>query len=276
MSAMSILSSTSRRLALIPLLLWCACAAQATGLPDSGQSQCDNGSNVMAVCSNLNTGDAATYPRQDGRFGRDAKATASTLSKTGGGAAGFDYSKIANNGSDLGAGAGLLPGTNPTDWACTRDNITGLTWEVKTAGTADVRYAGHLYMWYSTNSLTNGGAVGGVGINSCNSTLPSNLCNTQAFITAVNTSPGLCNATDWRLPTLREILSIVNAGALSPSIDTNYFPDTPSSNAYYWSNSSDAETPLKAWLVEFVTGSAYSNQKSTSLRLIRLVRGTPF
>jgi hypothetical protein len=45
------------------------------------------------------------------------------------GAKGFDYSKIANDGSVLIAGAAL--GTAPVDWACTKDNITGLTWEVK-------------------------------------------------------------------------------------------------------------------------------------------------
>jgi hypothetical protein len=55
---------------------------------------------------------AATYPRQDGRFGREAKAAAGTLSKIGGGAAGFDYIKVAIGGSDLGAGAGNLSTVN--------------------------------------------------------------------------------------------------------------------------------------------------------------------
>ena len=45
--------------------------AFAAGLPDSGQDLCDNGSNVLASCNSTNSGDAATYPRQDGRFGRD-------------------------------------------------------------------------------------------------------------------------------------------------------------------------------------------------------------
>lgn len=38
-----------------------------------------------------------------------------------------NYTKIANNGSILPGDAQL--GTQPTDWACTKDNKTGLMWE---------------------------------------------------------------------------------------------------------------------------------------------------
>ena len=40
------------------------------------------------------------------------------------------YTKIANDGSALPETAVL--GSNPKDWACTKDNKTGLTWEIKT------------------------------------------------------------------------------------------------------------------------------------------------
>ena len=36
---------------------------------------------------------------------------------------------MANNGTDLPESA--LLGSGPTDWACTRDNTSGLLWEVK-------------------------------------------------------------------------------------------------------------------------------------------------
>ena len=90
-------------------------SAQAIGLPDSGQGSCDNGANVMVACSAANTGDGTTQPRQDGRFGRDAKAAAGALIKVGAGAAGFDYTKVANNGTDVPAATAL--GTNAGDWA---------------------------------------------------------------------------------------------------------------------------------------------------------------
>ncbi len=41
------------------------------------------------------------------------------------------YTKIANNGALLPDSAPL--GSGQSDWACTRDNATGLIWEVKTA-----------------------------------------------------------------------------------------------------------------------------------------------
>src|SRR5450759_5294900 len=103
-------------LILVPVLALGLTAAHAASPPDTGQDLCDNGSNVLVACTSANTGDGATYPRQDGRFGRDAKATAGTLTKMGGGAAGFDYTKVANNGSDLPASAAL--GSAATDWAC--------------------------------------------------------------------------------------------------------------------------------------------------------------
>ena len=66
---------------LLPVLLFAAVPVHAAGLPDTGQDLCDNGSHVLVACSTANTGDAATYPRQDGRFGRDAAAAAGTLTQ---------------------------------------------------------------------------------------------------------------------------------------------------------------------------------------------------
>ena len=83
MSLMFVLSHRStrhHRLALVCALLLCGAEAQAAGptglLNDTGQTLCDDGSNVMAACTVGTTGDAATYKRQDGRFGRDPAAPA--------------------------------------------------------------------------------------------------------------------------------------------------------------------------------------------------------
>ena len=110
---------------LFTLLSAPALAAPFTpALNDSGQTQCYDGS-AMVACTEANTGDSSPYPRQDGQFGRDAQATAGKLTKIGGGSAGFDFTKIANDGSKLPASA--------TEWYCVRDNVTGLTWSVETA-----------------------------------------------------------------------------------------------------------------------------------------------
>lgn len=221
------------------------CGVHAASLNDTGQTQCYDGNGATISCTVAPAAD-------DGRYGRDVAATAGALTKIGGGVAGFDFTKIANNGSVLPAGAAL--GTGATDWACTRDNVTGLIWEVKTTGPTQLRYSAHSYTWYNTNGAENGGNAGSTGVpgtnvGTCNGTLPSNLCNTQAFVAAVNTT-ALCGYTDWRLPTPPELRTIVSYGA-GISLDTTYFPN-PHRSAY-WSASTYVENPADARGVESVS-----------------------
>jgi hypothetical protein len=241
-----------------------AASVHAAGLPDTGQTTCYDGS-AMVACTAANSGDTAAYPRQDGRFGRDAKAAAGTLTKIGGGAAGFDYSKVANNGSSLAASATL--GTAATDWACTRDNITGLLWEVKT--TSGLRSQTHTYTWYSSTGATNAGNAGTVSGGTCQT---AGRCDTEKFVTDVNVV-ALCGFTDWRLPSLPELFTLVHDGAQDPSIDTSYFPNTIA--FYFWSGSSYALHPTYAWSVLFQNGETYGDKKTYG-GYARLVRGGQF
>jgi hypothetical protein len=261
------------RTLLLALLLAIGATAHAAGLPDTGQDTCyDNSAADSVAASNPASiaRDAGTHPRQDCRYGRDAAAAAGVLTKTGAGAKGFDYTKIANNGTVLAAGAAL--GSAATDWACTRDNVTGLTWEVKVNDNTQLRHNGHTYTWYSTDGATNGGNPGNTGTNTCNATLPSNLCNTQAFVTAVNAA-ALCTYVDWRMPTQRELLTLVYADGSSPSIDPTYFPNTPASG--FWSGSTYVPGPSLAWFVFFDGGLTDTFSKAGSLHA-RLVRGGQF
>ncbi len=229
-------------------------------LNDTGQTQCLNAAGTaLEVCSAANTGDTATYRRQDARFGRDAAATAGVLTKTGGGAAGFDFTPICHSGEAAGTGAcpaNPALGSGANDWACTRDNVTGLIWEVKTNDDG-LRDKDWTYQWGTT---TGGG--------SCNSTLTH--CNSTSYVTAVNTLPGLCGFTDWRLPTRRELLSIVHLGARNPSIDTAHFPNTVSIT--YWNSDLYAPDPAYAWYVDFGNGDAYATGLDGTF-YVRLVRG---
>ncbi len=188
-------------------------------------------------------------------------------------AASSDFSKIANNGAVLAATAAL--GTGAAGWACTMDNVTGLTWEVKTTAATDLRYSGHSYKWYSTNGAENGGNfgqnAGGVGeANSCNATLPSGQCNTKRFAAAVNAA-ALCGYSDWRLPTMRELKTIVKDGASSPAIDTDYFPNTDALR--FWSASTAVTMPTQAWVVSFNDGITNTYCKARHDHNARLVRG---
>ncbi len=228
----------------------------AGALNDSGQTQCYNAVDGIATCNDAVTGDTSSRQRQDARFGRDAAAAAGVLTKTGGGEAGFDFTKISNAGNVLPAAAAL--GINPGDWACTQDNVTGLVWEVKPDDAASPRHKDATYTWGNT-----------AGGNNCS--LSAGSCNTDAYVAAVNAA-GLCGYIDWRLPARRELLSIVHYGRYSPSpvIDPAWFPNTASSG--YWSGEAYVLAPVSSWGIDFDTGAVDGDGNTTEYR-VRLVRG---
>lgn len=242
------------------------------GLNDTGIDWCaDDGANRSAAGTRADKaagceGVAATHPDQDGHHGRDAAARARTLAKTGTGSAGFDFTKVCGSGEA--AGEGKCPpnpalGTGPTNWSCTRDNVTGLLWELKTEG--GLRGRGNTYTWFQPDEATNGGEPGVEKGGQC----VGSGCDTRAFAAAVN-ALRLCGASDWRVPTRKELLSIVDNGRFEPAVDPAHFPNTDS--AYFWTTSAYPEQPSSAWHVYFHYGEAYPNPKSNA-NPVRLVRG---
>src|SRR3989338_5085700 len=75
---------------------------------------------------------------------------------------------------------------------------------------------------------------------------------------------------DWRLPSKKEIMSIVNYGTYDPSINATYFPNTNSS--LYWSSTTDASYSSDAWVVGFYSGPVGGGGKSYN-GYVRCVRG---
>ena len=63
----------------------------------------------------------------------------------GDGVAGFDYNKTDNNDSELRDSAALGSGLH--NCACTRDNVTGVIWEVKAAD-GRLRDGANAFTWY--------------------------------------------------------------------------------------------------------------------------------
>jgi hypothetical protein len=176
------------------------------------------------------------------------------------------YTKISNAGYALSDDAKL--GTAPTDWACTKDNKTGLIWEVKTDDDG-LRDKDWRYSWYEPDASKNGGFAGytDTTYTTPNCSTKDN-CNTYAFTNAVN-AQSLCGANDWRMPTIDELKGIVKSGASDPSIDTTYFPNTQSS--WFWSSSPSASDSNYAWFVHFGNGYSYNDGKSGN-DYVRLVR----
>lgn len=76
---------------------------------------------------------------------------------------------------------------------------------------------------------------------------------------------------DWRLPNIREMESIVDLSRYDPAIDP-IFDSQPSK---YWSSSTCADIPNKAWNVYFYIGSVESQYKGDESCYVRCVRGGP-
>jgi hypothetical protein len=190
-----------------------------------------------------------------------AEVTTAPSSATG-------YSKISNSGATLPDTAKL--GTGTTDWACTKDNKTGLIWEVKTTD-GGLRDWDNTYTWYQPNASKNGGDAGTQDSGTCK----GSQCDTYAFTNAVNTK-GLCGKNDWRMPTKVELEGLLTkTSTVNQPVNENlyinptYFPNT---NYGYWSSSPNAYFSNHAWNVHFDGGGSSDNGKNGSGN-VRLVRG---
>ncbi|HEX3696072.1 MAG TPA: DUF1566 domain-containing protein [Polyangia bacterium] len=62
--------------------------------------------------------------------------------------------------------------------------------------------------------------------------------------------------TGWRLPTRKELQTIVDYSQSSPSIDPTAFPATPAEA--FWSSSPVVGSPTVAWSIYFIIGLTYS------------------
>ncbi len=89
---------------------------------------------------------------------------------------------------------------------------------------------------------------------------------------AINSSGGLAGYTDWRLPNIKELLSLLER-ACSPSINLGVFPNT-AADIDYWSSSPKvmANDDTFAWSVYFDRFSFFTGQRSYPAA-VRLVRG---
>lgn len=197
---------------------------------------------------------------QDADFGRDAEAD---LEKTGDGDAGFDYSRLCNNGDPEGEGdcpPQPLRGDMPQQWGCTRDNVTGLTWELKDAGNLSLRFVDHQYSLHDTGDT-----------NLCDASLGDQPCTVDAYVQTVN-AEGLCGYEDWRLPGLHELQSMVHYGRQAPPWqDTDFFPGTAA--APLWSSTADAGGG-GLWAMDMNTALP-GPVTPDSAQSLRLVRGMP-
>jgi hypothetical protein len=111
------------------------------------------------------------------------------------------------------------------------DDRTGLTWQQSVPS--------QTYAWSDAQSYCNGNAAG----------LPGS---------------------GWRLPSMKELQTIVDDAQVNPAIDPNAFPSTPFDVAY-WTSTPEVGVPGYAWYVLFGAGLANHNLTSVAYH-VRCVR----
>lgn len=200
-------------LAALCLSLGAVASAQTQPLNDTGVTSCYS---PNSLC------DPALHKKQDAIVGRDAAARVAGSGVTTNTGKGFSFTKIARNGTPLPDSAAL--GDNATDWACTRDNVTGLTWEIKRDSPTASRYMNATYSWYDPNPATNGGSPGQENAGSCP---VAGRCDIVKYIEDVRAS-GICGkGASWRLPSLRDLRNLFDFGTTRPQSFDLFFPNIP-------------------------------------------------
>jgi hypothetical protein len=118
--------------------------------------------------------------------------------------------------------------------------------------------------------LTWQGCAGGLTDGSCITGAEEELLWTEAV--AYCDDLDWAGRTDWRLPDIYELQSIIDMGELDPVIDQSIFPFTPSIG--FWSSSSSAYVPSSSWYVDFTMGLVTYDEKANHFAA-RCVRGDP-
>ena len=143
----------------------------------------------------------------------------------------YSYTRLGHGGQELHKNAKHRDYGGA--WFMTRDNLTGLVWEIKTLENMKDLYNFKDALTYAENL-----ELGGYS--------------------------------DWRLPTAGELFSLVNLCSFAPAIDEEWFPNTLPEN--YWTSSTAPDDPEGIWRVRFGSGMVLFTYNRSAAYHVRVVR----
>jgi len=112
----------------------------------------------------------------------------------------------------------------------------------------------------------------GVAGKACDEGAPLALTWAEAliYVPTFNSGGGFAGYTDWRLPNIRELSTLVELQCAGPAINLAVFPNATSTDV--WSSSPAHFHTHYSWHVDFATG-AFTYGERTKPKAVRLVRG---
>ncbi len=97
--------------------------------------------------------------------------------------------------------------------------------------------------------------------------------NMMYFLDALNACENLDYAgySDWRLPNIVELQSLIDYGRYGPAMDTSCFPNTQTGG--YWSSTLLEYYDYYVWLIYFWDGWRSNDSRDYGMQFVRPVRG---
>ena len=239
-----------------------AAAAQTTADANAAAVQSANG-DISANASNISINTAAVQSANG-----DISANTSNISA--------NTAAIAALG---GAATGLEA---CADGLTVADHDTGLLWEKKTgtpvafpgvvcetAGCPDPHDVANAYEWSNVSPDPNGNAFTDFLAKLNDSSQPATWSSSSSGSVGTQATGCFADHCDWRLPNVVEIQTILDCSLGAPCIDPLF---GPTASSFYWSASSFATNPDRAWTASFNDGFVSVGSSKTVDRFVRAVR----